>query len=85
MTLVALNVDPNEDGSAVADHAERNELAGTFAVPPQAVLDGLVTEFGADFVTPPTAPVILLDADQESARMLRRGVKDADDLRSELP
>jgi hypothetical protein len=80
VTLVALNVDANEDEAAVRGHVDRHDLVGHFAVPPQGMLDTLVSEYGAEFVTPPTSPVILVDAAQSSARFLDRGVKPADEL-----
>ena len=84
MVLVALNSDPNEKDSDVASHVEKNDLVGYFAVPPQSMLDELVLEFDASILTPPTSPVILIEADQSSARLLRRGVKDSDELLEEL-
>lgn len=84
MTLVAINVDPNEDESAVRGHVDRHGLVGHFAVPPQSMLDDMVGEFGASLVTPPTSPVVLLSADQTEARLLERGVKTVDDLLAEI-
>jgi hypothetical protein len=85
VTLVALNVDPNEDEAAVRAHVESNDLSGTFAVPPQSMLDALVGQFGAEFLTPPAVPVVLLDAEQTEARLLDRGVKSREELLEELP
>ena len=84
VTLVAIDTDPNEDAEKVVGHIERHDLAGTFAVAPQEMTDMLVQQFGAEIITVPTAPVILLEADQSSARLLRRGVKDRDTLAAEL-
>lgn len=84
MTLVALDVDPGEDAAAVRGHVERYDLEGRFAVPPQSLLDALVEEFGASFVTPPTSPLVLVEADKSSARLLRRGVKPASELAQEI-
>jgi hypothetical protein len=82
--LVALNTDPNEDEAAVLEHVEEYGLAGRFAVAPQSLTDTLVEEFGADIVSVPTAPVILVSSDQTSARLLPRGLKSVDELKTEL-
>jgi thiol-disulfide isomerase/thioredoxin len=84
VVLVALDTDPNEDADRVRDHVERYGLAGRFAVAPQEMTDALVDEYGPTIVSVPTAPVVLVDADQESARLLQRGVKPAGDLLEEI-
>ncbi len=82
--LVALNTDPNEDDSVVLEHVERYGLEGRFAVAPQEMTDMLVEEYGADIVSVPTAPVVLVSPDQTSARLLPRGLKSVDEIQAEL-
>ena len=82
--LVALNTDPNEDESAVRDHVEQYGLEGRFAVAPQEMTDMLVEEYGADIVSVPTAPVVLVSPDQTSGRLLPRGLKSLEELQAEL-
>jgi hypothetical protein len=82
--LVALNTDPNEDEAAVLEHIENYGLEGRFAVAPQEMTDMLVQEYGADIVSVPTAPVVLVSPDQSSARLLPRGLKSVDEIQAEL-
>ena len=84
VVVVAIGSDSTEGADQVASHAEENGFEGYFAVPPQEMLNTLQSEYGPDIITPPTAPVILISADQSTARLLDRGLKDADDLRASL-
>lgn len=78
--LVALDTDPNEREDAVREHVERNDFAGRFAVAPSEMTAALLAQFGPEIVAVPTAPVILVSADQASAELLDRGVKSAEEL-----
>jgi thiol-disulfide isomerase/thioredoxin len=80
---ISLDTDPNEDETRVIEHATRNELDWIFAVSPIEVTRGLIDEFGIGVVNAPSAPVILICEDQ-STRLLRSGVKSAQDLRAEI-
>ncbi len=84
VVVVAIDSDSTENEDDVRAHVERNSFAGRFAVPPQDMLNQMVSEFGPDIITPPSSPVVLLSADQSSARLLPRGLKSVDDLRREL-
>jgi hypothetical protein len=78
--LIAIDTDPNEDAAAVADAVADRGLSGHFAVSPQMMTDALFEQFGADIVTPPSAPIILIDPAQEMPELMMRGVKSVDDL-----
>ena len=80
---ISLDTDPNEDEAKVREHVERNGLDWYFAVAPIELTNALVDEFGLSVVNAPSAPVILISEDQ-STRLLRSGVKSADDLLSEI-
>lgn len=80
---ISLNTDPNEDKERVRGHIERNELDWYFAVSPEDMTNALIDEFGLSFVSAPTAPVALICEDQ-SSRLLPRGLKSADELLSEI-
>ena len=82
--LVALDTDPNEDVDRVVDHIDRNGFKGTFAIAPQELTNALVEQFGPSILSVPTVPVVLLSSDQSEARLLDRGLKDADELQSTL-
>ena len=80
---ISLGTDPNEDETKVREHIERNDLNWYFAVSPVEPTRALIDEFGLTVVSPGSAPVILICQDQ-SARLLRNGVKSADDLLVEV-
>lgn len=80
---ISLDTDPNEDADKIREHMERNGLDWYFVVAPIELTNALIDEFGLAVVNAPSAPVILISEDQ-SARLLRSGVKSADDLLSEI-
>lgn len=63
---VELNVDPNEDVDAVADHAETHGYDWPFAVSPPDLTSALVDEFGTEMTSPPASPVVLVCPDGET-------------------
>ena len=80
---ISLDTDPNEEADKIREHMERNGLDWYFVVSPIELTNALIDEFGLAVVNAPSAPVILISEDQ-SARLLRSGVKSADDLLSEI-
>jgi hypothetical protein len=78
--LIAIDIDQNEDADDVRNAVADRGLSGHFAVSPQTLTDQLYEQFGGDIVTPPSAPVVLVDPDQTSPRLLQRGVKSVDDF-----
>lgn len=82
-TVVSLNVDANEDGDQVADHAESNGFDWRFAVSPSAVTQSMVDAFGTDVTTPPSTPIVVLCEDGDAT--FRSGsVMDASALRDAI-
>ena len=80
---ISLDTDPNEDAAQVKEHAEKHGLDWYFAIAPIELTNALVDEFGRARVSAPSAPVILICEDQY-ARLLKRGVKSADTILSEI-
>ncbi|MBW2995383.1 redoxin family protein [Candidatus Woesearchaeota archaeon] len=80
---ISLDTDPNEDEAKVRGHATRYDFDWYFAVSPVELTKALIDDFGIGVVNAPSAPIVLICADQ-SARMLPRGVKDADELKTEI-
>lgn len=80
---ISLDTDPNEDAAKVKDHVERNNLNWYFAVAPRELTEALIDEFGLEVVSAPRAPVVLICEDG-SARLLRGGLKSADDILGEV-
>lgn len=82
--LVALDIDENEDPALVRDTWKQRGLTEPVAISPAALTEALIQEYGPEIVTPPQAPIVLISADQTSARLLPSGLKDADELRAEI-
>ena len=81
--VISLDVDPNESEKQVKDHAERLGHDWFHVVAPPELTQLLIRQFGTAVVVAPMAPVIVIDSDGE-ARLLKRGVKSAEQLAKEL-
>ena len=80
---LALDTDPNEDSETVLDYAESNGYTWLFAVSPAELTSAMIDEFGISVVNAPLVPVILFCED-ESATLLKRGVKSAKELKTAI-
>ena len=79
--VVALEIDENGDAEAVRGRAQdHTSKAVRWAVSPKAFTDELVGEFGPSVIVPPTAPIIVIDANQSRADLMGAGPKNAKDL-----
>jgi len=76
---ITLDTDPNEDATAVKQHAEINSFDWRYSVSPADLTQGLIDEFGLGVVNAPAVPVILICPGKE-VQLLGRGVKDQADL-----
>ncbi len=82
--LVAIDIDENEDVQLIRETWKSRGLTEPVAISPQQLTEALVNEFGPEIVTPPQAPIVLISADQTSARLLPSGIKDAKKLKAEI-
>ncbi|MBR9690256.1 redoxin family protein [Candidatus Woesearchaeota archaeon] len=80
---VSLDTDPSEDEAKVLEHTTRNGFDWYYAVSPKELTQQLVDEFGIQVVNAPSTPILLICEDQ-STRLLRFGVKNADELLEEV-
>ncbi|WP_406660166.1 redoxin family protein [Methanolobus sp. ZRKC3] len=80
---IGLDTDPNEDEEIVRNHAQSNGFDWYYAVSPVEFTQSLIDQFGVGVVNAPSAPVILICEDQ-STRLLRNGVKPAEELQEEI-
>jgi cytochrome oxidase Cu insertion factor (SCO1/SenC/PrrC family) len=62
IVFISVGVDPNERAEALADYAEQWGFDWRFAVAPTAFSRSLADEFGAQVLSPPSTPMIVLDA-----------------------
>jgi thiol-disulfide isomerase/thioredoxin len=80
---ISLDTDPNEDESKVRSHAQSNGFDWRYVISPVEVTRALIDEFGSSIVNAPSVPMILICEDL-SFRKLGNGVKDVDELKSEI-
>jgi hypothetical protein len=76
--VVALNIDENEDAELVRSRAKDHDSdAVRWVVSPKRLTDELVSDFGPSVIVPPTAPIIVINAEQTSTELMESGLKDA--------
>jgi hypothetical protein len=84
---ISIDTDPNESAALVTQHTRRNALgvpeAWRYAVAPITLTRQLIRVFGPVIASAPSAPIVLICADQ-SARILRTGVKRSSELADEI-
>lgn len=80
---ISLDTDPNEDEGKVRKYLEDNGFDWYFAIAPPEMTRALIDEFGSEVVVAPSAPIVLICEDQ-SARLMSRGVKSPEDIQEEL-
>jgi len=80
---ISLDTDPHEDTAIVKEAVEEREFAWYFAVSPKELTQALIDQFGVSVVDAPAAPVVLICEDG-SARLLKRGIKSAQELKAEI-
>ncbi len=80
---ISLDTDPNEDEARIEEHLARNGFDWYYSVSPIELTRALIDDFGLTVVNAPAAPMVLICADQ-SSRLLRTGVKTAEDLLAEV-
>lgn len=77
---ITINIDPNENEQLVQDYMQEHGFEGHYAIAPQEYTQELINEFGVSIANAPSSPIILVCADQ-SAQLLPRGLKTAQELR----
>lgn len=80
---ISLDTDPNEDEEKVLQHINRHGYDWLYAVSPTDLTKSLIDEFGVGVVNAPQGPMVLICEDQ-STRLLPRGNKDPETLKSEI-
>ncbi len=80
---VVLDIDPFEDGATLQRYAEQNGFDWIYAVAPAEVAREIGELYGAQFLNPPSAPMLIIDR-QGQVHPLPFGVKDAQTLLASL-
>ena len=80
---ISIDTDPNENEKIVQQHLDRYKFRWHFVVSTPELNQALLDEFGISVLNAPSAPIVLICEDQ-SARLLRNGVKLVAELLEEV-
>lgn len=80
---LGLDIDPNEDAASLQDYIARNGFDWVYAVSPVDVSRALSDLYGAQFLSPPSTPMLIIDR-QGEVHPLPMGIKSADRLKELL-
>lgn len=78
--MVSLDTDANESADLLRRYVAQNGFPWRFALAPREVIRELGDTFGAQFLTPPSKPMFLVDP-RGGVHLLPLGEKSADALR----
>ena len=77
---VGLDVDPNESAEALKEYVAKNGFDWYYAVSTEGVSKEISDLYGAQFLNPPSTPILVIDRKGE-VHVLPFGIKSAEDLR----
>lgn len=60
--MIGIDVDPNEDAALLRRYVDGEGWAWRWAVAPRELVRALVDAYGTQFSTPPTEPMLVVDA-----------------------
>jgi len=80
---LGLDIDSNEDAAKLQGFVEQNGFDWMYAVAPTEVSREFSSLYGAQFLNPPSTPILIIDRHGE-AHPLPFGIKSADDLMQAL-
>lgn len=80
LITIGFDVDPNENAADLKKYTESNGFDWVYAVPPQEVLNEISKLYGANFLNPPSTPILIIDR-KGGVHPMPFGIKSADDLK----
>jgi hypothetical protein len=80
---IGLDIDPNENAEDLKTYTVRNGFDWVYAISPARVSSEIGSLYGDQFLTPPSAPMFIIDRHGE-VHPLPFGVKSAEDLQEAL-
>jgi len=83
VVYVSIDVDINEDEASLKEYAAKLHYPWYFAVAPHEVAHALGNLYGAEYLNPPLAPMLIIDS-QRSVYGLPYGLKPANSLKNTL-
>ncbi len=78
--VVILDIDPNETPEALKSYVSTNGFSGFYAVAPAEVAREIGNLYGAQFLNPPSTPILIIDRKGE-VHLLPFGIKQAEDIK----
>ena len=79
LVTLALDIDPNENADKLQAYAKQQGFTWLYAVAPPEVANEIGNLYGAQFLNPPSTPMLIVDRHGQ-AHPLPFGVKSAEDL-----
>ena len=79
--MVSVDVDTTENADQLKRFADQHDFAWRFAIAPREMLVELQRSYGAQFLTPPSEPMLIVDPKGE-AHLVPFGHRDANKLRA---
>jgi hypothetical protein len=76
---IGLDIDPNENLSALAGYVQKNGFDWLYGVPAAEISNQIGNLYGSQFLNPPSTPILIVDR-QGNAHPLPFGIKSASDL-----
>jgi len=83
LVSIALDIDPNEDEATLQAYALDHEFDWIYAVAPADVSRQIGNLYTAQFLNPPSTPILIVDRSGE-AHILPFGIKSAEDLQQAI-
>ncbi|MBI5878162.1 MAG: redoxin domain-containing protein [Chloroflexi bacterium] len=83
LVTIALDVDPNEQAADLKKYVQANGFEGFYGIAPAAVAREIGNLYGAQFLNPPSTPILIVDR-HGLAHPLPFGIKSARDLASAI-
>ena len=78
---IGLDIDTNENAADLKTYVERNGFDWVYAVASEEVTRDIANLYGAQFLNPPSTPILIIDRKGE-AHPLPFGIKSAEELKS---
>lgn len=76
---IGLDIDPNEDSASLKSYMENNGFNWLYAVSTADVSNEISSLYGAQFLNPPSTPIVIIDR-HGGAHPMPFGLKSADEL-----
>jgi hypothetical protein len=81
VVMVSIDVDTTENADQLRRFADQHGFAWRLAIAPREMLVELRRAYGTQFLTPPSEPMLIVDANRE-AHLVPFGHRDANKLRA---